>query len=138
MEIKNRIAMDPMSLKRIIPFENSYIDNRCKEYLIQQAKGGVGMIILSCWQVENKIEPMHHFHGNVLTEAALYNFIELDETLHFFDTEVFYQMTAGYGRVGNPHSPGGGPPVSCSEVPAFWNTDIICREISTQEVETLW
>ena len=137
VEIKNRIAMAPMSLESIIPFENSYIDNRCKEYLIQRAKGGVGMIVLSCWRVENEIESMHHFHGNVLTPAALYSFIELNEILHSFDTKVFYQMTAGYGRVGNPHPTGGGRPVSCSEVPAFWDTDIMCREISTKEVETI-
>jgi 2-enoate reductase len=137
VEIRNRIAMAPMSLESIIQFENSYIDNRCKEYLIQRAKGGVGMIILSCWRVENEIEPMHHFHGNMLTQAALYSFIELNEILHSFDTKVFYQMTAGYGRVGNPHPPGGGTPVSCSAVPAFWDTGIMCREISTQEVETI-
>lgn len=137
VKIKNRIAMAPMSLESIIPFENSYIDNRCKEYLIQRAKGGVGMIILSCWRVENEIEPMYHFHGNVLTKAALYSFIELNEILHSFDTKVFYQMTAGYGRVGNAHPPGGGQPVSCSAVPAFWDPDIMCREISTQEVETI-
>ena len=51
VEIRNRIAMAPMSLESIIPFENSYIDNRCKEYLIQRVKGGVGMIILSCWRI---------------------------------------------------------------------------------------
>ena len=28
VEIRNRIAMAPMSLESIIPFENSYIDNR--------------------------------------------------------------------------------------------------------------
>jgi 2-enoate reductase len=137
VEIRNRIAMAPMSLESIIQFENSYIDNRCKEYLIQRAKGGVGMIILSCWRVENEIEPMYHFHGNVLTKAALYSFIELNEILHSFDTKVFYQMTAGYGCVGNPHPPGGGRPVSCSEVPAFWDPDILCRELSTKEVSTI-
>lgn len=137
VSIKNRIAMAPMSLDSLIPFENSYIDNRVKEYLIQRAKGGVGLIILSCWRVENEIEPMYHFQGNVLTEAAMYSFVELNEILHSFETKVFYQMTAGYGRVGNPHPPGGGPPVSSSEVPAFWDPNINCRAISTQEVEAL-
>jgi 2-enoate reductase len=137
VEIRNRIAMAPMSLESIIPFENSYIDNRCKEYLIQRAKGGVGLIIVSCWRVENEIEPMYHFQGNVLTKAALYSFIELNEILHSFDTKVFYQMTAGYGRVGNPRPPGGGKPVSCSAVPAFWDPAITCRELTTKEVETI-
>ena len=41
VEIRNRIAMAPMSLESIIPFENSYIDNRCKEYLIQRAKASI-------------------------------------------------------------------------------------------------
>lgn len=137
VEIRNRIAMAPMSLESIIPFENSYIDNRCKEYLIRRAKGGVGLIILSCWRVENEIEPMYHFHGNVLTKAALYSFVELNEILHSFDTKVFYQMTAGYGRVGNPHPPGGGKPVSSSAMPAFWEPAITCRELTTKEVETI-
>ena len=39
VSVKNRIAMAPMSLDSLIPFENSYIDNRVKEYLIQRAKG---------------------------------------------------------------------------------------------------
>lgn len=137
VKIKNRIAMAPMSLESIMPFENSYIDNRCKEYLILRAKGGVGLIILSCWRVENEIEPMYHFQGNVLTKAALYSFVELNEILHSFDTKVFYQLTAGYGRVGNPNPPGGGKPISCSAIPAFWDPTVTCRELSTDEVETI-
>lgn len=137
VEIKNRVAMAPMSLESIIPLENGYINSRCKEYLIQRAKGGVGLIILSCWRVENEIEPMHHFHGNYLTQAALYSFIELNEILHSFGTKVFYQLTAGYGRVGNPKPPGGGKPVSSSAQPAFWDPEVTCREITTSEVESI-
>ena len=127
VEIKNRIALAPMSLESIIPFESSYVDNRCKEYLIRRAKGGVGLIIFSCWRVENEIEPMYHFQGNCLTKSCLYSFVELLEILHSFDTKVFFQLTAGYGRVGNPHPPGGGRPVSCSAIPAFWDSSITCR-----------
>jgi len=137
VEIKNRIALAPMSLESIIPFESSYVDNRCKEYLIRRAKGGVGLIIFSCWRVENEIEPMYHFQGNCLTKSCLYSFVELLEILHSFDTKVFFQLTAGYGRVGNPHPPGGGRPVSCSAIPAFWDSSITCRELTTEEVGTL-
>ena len=62
VEMKNRIAMAPMSMESIIPFENGYINSRCKEYLIERAKGGVGMIILSCWCVDNTIEPVSYTH----------------------------------------------------------------------------
>lgn len=134
--IKNRIAMAPMSLESIIPFEEGYINSRCKEYLIRRAQGGVGLIILSCWCVDNTIEPLHHFQCNHLTESALYSFVELNEILHSFETKVFYQLTAGFGRVnGNPKD--GRPPVSCSPVSAFWNPRVTCRELTTAEVEKL-
>jgi 2-enoate reductase len=137
VSIKNRIAMAPMSLESIIPFENGYINSRCKEYLIERAKGGVGLIILSCWRVENAIEPMYHFQGNHLTKSALYSFVELNEILHSFETKVFYQLTAGYGRVGSAHPKGGGKPVSCSAISAFWDPKVTCRELKTEEVEEL-
>lgn len=137
VEIRNRVALAPMSLESLIPFKSGYIDNRCKEYLIQRAKGGAGLIILSCWRVENEIEPMHHFHGNELTHGALYSFTELNEIIHSFDTKVFYQMTAGYGRVGNPTPPGGGAPVAPSALPAFWDPTITCRELTTREVDSI-
>ena len=34
-----------------MPFENNHIDNRVKEYLIQRAKGGVGLVIVACWRM---------------------------------------------------------------------------------------
>ncbi len=136
VRIKNRIAMAPMSLESIIPFEEGYINSRCKEYLIERAKGGVGMIILSCWRVNETIEPLDHFHCNHLTEAALYSFVELNEILHSFETKVFYQLTAGFGRV-NGSPKGGAKPVSSSAVSAYWNPEVTCRALTTEEVETL-
>jgi 2-enoate reductase len=137
VEIKNRVALAPMSLESIMPFENNYIDNRVKEYLIQRAKGGVGLIINSCWRVDDQIEPMHHFHCNLLTPSALYSITELNEVLHSFGAKVFYQLTAGFGRVGSPTPPGGGKPVAPSALPAFWDPSVTCRELETREVDTL-
>ena len=137
VEIKNRIALAPMSLESIVPFENGHINSRCKEYLIERARGGTGLIIFSCWRVDDRIEPMHHFHCNYLTKAALYSIIELIEILHSFDTKVFIQLTAGFGRVGSVNPPGGGRPVSCSATAAFWDPSVTCRALATQEVETL-
>lgn len=137
VEIKNRIALAPMSLESIMPFENNHIDNRVKEYLIQRAKGGAGLIINSCWRVDDQIEPMHHFHCNLLTPSALYSITELNEILHSFGAKVFYQLTAGFGRVGSPSPPGGGKPVAPSALPAFWDPSVTCREIEIHEVDTL-
>ncbi|SDO55430.1 oxidoreductase [Desulforhopalus singaporensis] len=137
VEMRNRVALAPMSLESITPFENSYLDNRCKEYLVQRAMGGVGLMIVSCWRVDEDIEPMHHFHCNILTRGALYSIVELNEILHSFGAKVFYQLTAGFGRVGSPHPPGGGQPVAPSALPAFWDPKVTCRELSTGEIDTL-
>ena len=137
VEIKNRIALAPMSLESIMPFENNYMENRVKEYLIQRAKGGVGLMIVSCWRVDDQVEPMHHFHCNLLTPTAMYSITELNEILHSFGAKVFYQLTAGFGRVGSPAPPGGGLPVAPSALPAFWDPSVTCRELTTGEVDGL-
>ncbi|MBW1702564.1 MAG: FAD-dependent oxidoreductase [Deltaproteobacteria bacterium] len=134
IEVKNRVAMAPMGIVGLLDLDGSP-GERAIDYYIERARGGVGLIITSLFKVENEID---HFAGIpiMITPQATARFAELAEAVHALGTKIFVQLTAGFGRVITPRRLKG-LPVSASEVPYYWNPDIICREIKTEEVERI-
>ncbi|HQM89976.1 MAG TPA: FAD-dependent oxidoreductase, partial [Exilispira sp.] len=61
-------------------------------------------------------------------------FAELAETVHAFGSKIFVQLTAGFGRSGHPMMLLK-QPVAPSAIPNYWNPNITCRELKTEEVE---
>jgi len=132
VEIKNRIAMAPMGILGLINPDGSP-GPRAIDYYLERARGGVGLIITSVFKVENEIDSMLPVFP-LLSFGALSPLTELAEAVHALGTKVFVQLTAGVGRVGTPRVLRG-QPVSASAIPNYWQPDVSCRELRTEEVE---
>jgi len=134
VRIENRIAMAPMATFGLLNPDGT-LTQRVLDYFIERAKGGVGLIISTCFKVENEIETLVPSFP-LLTPAAIAPLSELSETLHSLGTKIFVQLTPGLGRVGSPVMLMG-PPVAASEGPNFWDPSLTCRALSVEEIEKI-
>jgi len=134
VEIKNRVAMAPMGVVGLLNPDGS-LGPRAIDYYIERARGGVGLIITSLFKVENELD---HFEGIpiVISSNSLAPFAELSEAVHSLGAKIFVQLTAGFGRVIAPRRLKG-EPVSASPIPYYWNPEMTCRELQTEEVEEI-
>ncbi len=131
VEIKNRIAMAPMGILGLTNPDGS-LTKRGIDYYVERARGGTGLIITGAFKVESEIDACA---PNILFSAAsLTSFAELAETVHAFGSKIFVQLTAGFGRSGHPMMLLK-QPVAPSAIPNYWNPNITCRELKTEEVE---
>jgi 2-enoate reductase len=137
IEIKNRIALAPMGLGSILVDSEGKLGPRGVEYYLERCRGGVGLIISHASKVENEIDPLKRGAGfPLVSHAAEGPFAELADAAHAFGTKIFVQLSAGFGRTANPRILRD-KPVSASVNPNYWDPTIICREVTTEEVERL-
>ncbi|WP_049772663.1 hypothetical protein [Acetohalobium arabaticum] len=138
VEIENRIAMAPMAIGGLVTQDGCFT-KRARDYYVERAKGGTGLIITSVTKVENEIERIKPGIFPVIS-ANPTRFIktasEMNEQIHAHGTKIFLQLTLGLGRVADPHVLET-EPVAPSAVPNYWKPDVTCRELTTKEVERL-
>ncbi|MFC2008883.1 FAD-dependent oxidoreductase [Chloroflexota bacterium] len=140
VEIKNRLAMAPMCVMggTLVTPEGCF-SPRAIEYYVERARGGIGLIIAADLQVENEIEKFKtpifpRMPSNPLLFIATAS--ELTERVHAYGAKIFLQMTAGFGHNAIPAMLDS-EPVSPSPAPNYWDPTRMCRELTTQEVETI-
>jgi len=132
--INNRIAMAPMGIVGLTNPDGNPAP-RGIDYYIERARGGTGLIITGLFQVENEIGSMGAWrHG--INRASLRSFGEMGEAVHSLGTKMFVQLTAGFGRVA-PLPMTGEKPISASAIPHYYEPDVICRPMTTGEVESI-
>lgn len=140
IELKNRICMAPMLAMGLCSQEGGF-SRQAIDYFGERAKGGAGLIITGAVKVENDIEkllmpvfPCITWNPRHFVQTAS----ELTEAVHAYGARIFIQLTAGFGRV---RAPGrelfAGQPVAPSAIPNYWDTNVVCRELTTKEVERL-
>ncbi|MBM7624450.1 FAD-dependent oxidoreductase [Sporohalobacter salinus] len=138
VEIKNRIAMAPMGIGGLVTQDGCFT-KRARDYYIERAKGGTGLIITSVTKVENEIERIKPGIFPVVS-ANPTRFIktasEMNEQVHAHGTKIFLQLTLGLGRVADPHILET-EPVAPSALPNYWEPNVTCRALTTKEAETL-
>lgn len=138
LEIKNKFVMAPMGPGGLSTADGAF-NEKGVEYYVERAKGGTGLIITGICYVENEIEkkamptmPCPTLNPvNFIKTAA-----QMTERVHAYDSKIFLQLTAGFGRVGIPAILLGDA-VAPSPIDNFWNPKIMCRELTTEEVETM-
>ena len=136
--IKNRIAMAPMNNGHQMDSTQGTITQRCVDYYVERAKGGVGLIITGVFKVENDIERCIKndiVQWPLLTEKSLPEYIELADYVHSYGGKIFVQLSAGPGRVTSAKVINSGiKPVSASPNQAYWIPEVICRALTIEEV----
>jgi 2-enoate reductase len=138
VELPNRIAMAAMGTGRLMTDQGGFTPEAI-EYYVDRARGGTGLIITQLFKVENEIDKFrtgypsciaanpHHF----MSTASL-----MTERVHHYNSKVFIQLSAGFGRVANPRGLAS-QPVAPSPIPNVRDPSIICRELRIDEVETI-
>lgn len=138
VEIKNKIAMAPMGILGLSTMDSCF-SPRAVDYYVERAKGGTGLIITGICKIENEIEkgkpglvPIPTLHPMRFIQSAS----EMTEKVHAYGSKIFLQLGIGLGRVGNAHM-FESQPVGPSPIPNYWDPSVTCRELTTEEVETL-
>ncbi|MGD8562123.1 MAG: FAD-dependent oxidoreductase [Desulfarculaceae bacterium] len=135
VRLKNRLVMAPMGTGGLTKDDGS-LSQRCIDYYVERARGGVGLIISGCTRADNKVEriPIHIPPG----PAALASYSELAEAVHAQGAKMFVQLTAGFGRVlGRGLVANIDEPLSASALPHFWRPDLTTRPLTTSEVKEI-
>lgn len=138
VEMKNRFAMAPMGPLGMGDAEGGF-NQRGIDYYVERAKGGTGLIITGVTFVDNHVEG----HSMPSTPCSTYNDVhfvrtarELTEKVHAYDSKIFIQLSAGFGRVTIPTNLGEHPPVAPSAIPHRW-LDKICRPLTKEEIHEI-
>lgn len=138
VEIKNRFALAPMGPLGLADADGGF-NQRGIDYYVERAKGGTGLIITGVSFVDEEVE----HHGTPTCPSSTMNplhFVrtarEMTERIHAYGAKVFYQMSAGFGRVSIPNIIGEHDPVAPSVIPHRF-VDVNCREITRDEVKMM-
>ncbi|EJO5347341.1 FAD-dependent oxidoreductase [Clostridium botulinum] len=138
LEIKNRFVMAPMGPAGLCSKDGSF-NEKGIEYYVERAKGGTGLIMTGITYVENEIEkcampsmPCPTINPTNFIKTAK----ELTERVHAYNSKIFLQLTAGFGRVSILGMVGDVTPIAPSPIPHKWNPEITCRELTIKEIET--
>ncbi len=137
LSLKNRIVMAPIGSLGGEPVEDWRFSQRDIDFYTARAKGGAGLIITSAALPSRRLESSAGLP--VVNNLRCVRWLnDLVEAVHDYGAKICGQLYLGIGRVKPPDRalPHGGL-VSASAVPAFWDPTIICREITTEEVEQL-
>lgn len=138
VELKNRYAMAPMGPLGLADAEGGF-NQRGIEYYTARARGGTALIITGVTFVDNEVEE----HGMPNVPCPTHNPVhfvrtskEMTERIHAYDSKIFLQMSAGFGRVTIPTNLGEYPPVAPSPIPHRW-LDKTCRELTVEEIHSI-
>ncbi|MDD3225006.1 MAG: FAD-dependent oxidoreductase [Clostridium sp.] len=134
--IKNRYVMAPMGPGGLCDAEGAW-NQRGIQYYVERAKGGTGLIITGVSFVENKVEN----HPMPTMCCPTYNPVhftrmsrEMTERVHAYNSKIFLQLSAGFGRVTIPTNLGDIAPIAPSPIQHRW-LDVTCREITVDEIK---
>jgi 2-enoate reductase len=136
LEVKNRLVMAPMSMG--FTGQDHCFSGKDVNYYEARAKGGVGLIITESVLVETEISQIPP-DAPVLTcdsDSAITGMKALTDAVHRYGTKIAIQISPGQGRqsyLANSKV----IPAAPSPVPAFTDPDIICRELTQEEIHRI-
>jgi len=140
LELKNRIVMAAMGVRGLCEEDGAW-GERFREYYVDRARGGTGLITTEMTFVSRELEPVARQLFNLLDDAHLQGMRDLADGLHALGSKLSVQLTAGFGRV----IPAAiidedVAPVSASENPNFYipdYPDYNSRALTTDEAAAL-
>ncbi len=142
--IKNRIAMAPMGIIGLIE-PDGMISQRVIDYYVARAKGGVGLIITGlCLPIlDIEFGPIKKqgmsFVPRIDSPDVIPMLRQLADSVHSHGAKIAIQLTAGFGRVFNPHMIAllNLEAVGASAVPNVWDQKVVTRELTIGEVDAI-
>ncbi|MFC1961472.1 FAD-dependent oxidoreductase [Chloroflexota bacterium] len=135
LELKNRLIMAPMGMGGLIQPDGT-LSQRAIDYLVERARGGVGLILTTFPRVTRVIESQRLWW--YIDDAA--GLKKLADGVHSHGAKVAVQMSPGFGRVANPKDPRATGPadvVAPSPLPCFFDASIMARALTVGEIEQI-
>ena len=130
MEVKNRLVMSPMGTNSALA-NGRKTDNEI-DYFIERAKGGVGMIIMGCQPLNEKIA-QGSMEGYMDSFTVLPSLTSVCDGVHRYGAKIVCQLTPGTGRNAFPDTLGN-PPMSASENPSAFDPNLMCHALTKEEI----
>lgn len=133
MNLKNRLIMSPMGT--FTPMQDGTESEEGIMYYEERARGGIGMIIIGAQFLNEKTAQggptMAFDNTRAIPKTTL-----LVERVHRWGAKICAQISPGTGRNGMPDI-GERVPISSSENPSFYNPEMICRALTTDEIKDI-
>lgn len=130
MKLKNRVVMAPMAT---ISDPDGGISQVVTDYYIERARGGAGLIVFGAMTVTDKFGGS--INGRLDAPIHVARLSRLAEGVHRYDAKLCVQFTLGSGRCGC--SDPGKPPFSASAVPTMQYPEVMCRELTVDDIKFL-
>jgi 2-enoate reductase len=135
LSIKNRIVMAPMGILGLVDRDGAPTQ-RAIDYYTERAFGGTGLIITGVTQPA-ELEPKD-FQRLTVSRQTLPAFGELAESIHYYGSRLFVQLTAGMGcALHGSFIDQGTRPVSASAVPAYWRPDVLTKALEKEDLKKI-
>lgn len=128
MELKNRVVMAPMGTTS--DGDGGY-SARTIRYFAERAKGGTGLIITG------RNASVLEYEGFSCSALADFHHVNrlaaLCDQVHAYGSKLCVQIGPGLGRLMyiSPTE----PPYSCSPIPSFWYPNLICKELTVDDIK---
>jgi 2,4-dienoyl-CoA reductase-like NADH-dependent reductase (Old Yellow Enzyme family)/thioredoxin reductase len=133
MNLKNRLVMSPMGT--FTPQQDGTESEEGMKYYEERARGGIGMIIVGS-SFLNEMTAQGGYTLGLDNNRALPKATVLCERVQRWGTKICLSMGPGTGRNGMPGI-GERVPISASEVPSFYDPNLICRALTVEEIHEL-
>lgn len=138
MHLPNRVVMAPLGTGGMGDPDGGY-SLRVRDYLVERARGGVGLIISPMTVLDTETEPWVFkpaWLDPVLDDWSKINRLgEIVDEVHHYGTKFCVQLSPGLGRNAQAHA--GFAPISASAVPSLWDPSVLCRPITVEEIQRL-
>lgn len=131
MRLKNRMILSPMGT--FTPMQDGTDSEEGIRYYEERAKGGAGMISTGAMFTSPELAQGSPTIA-VWDHRSIPKQTVMIERCHRWGAKVCLQLSCGTGRNG-VLLPGVDTLVSASAVPSFYNPDLICREMTKEEIE---
>lgn len=133
MRLRNRITMSPMGT--FTPMQDGTDSEEGIRYYEERAKGGIGLINTGAMFLNEVVAqggPTIAFDNS----RSIPKGTVLVERVHRWGAKICAQISCGTGRNGMPNI-GEKVPISASEIPSFYNPDMICRALTVDEIHSI-
>ena len=134
VRIRNRISMSGMGT--FTPMLNEQLETESGlRYYEERAKGGIGLMHTGAYFIDSLTAQ----GGRTLdfsSDKSVPSGTVLTERVHRWGAKIFAQLSCGTGRNGMPQI-GERVPISASDNPSFYNPSMICRPLTTDEIEQM-
>ncbi len=133
MRLKNRIMLSAMGT--FTPMQDGTDSEEGIRYYEERAKGGAGLIMTGAMFLNEKTAqggPTLALHNT----RAIPKATVMTERIHRWGGKIGLQLSCGTGRNGMPDI-GERVPISSSANPSFYNPEMICRPLETEEIKDI-